>query len=859
MAGAGTLTLSGTTASTYTGATSANSGTLNVNYANAAGTLLAPTSTLTLGGGTIAFIGKSGAVTTQTLGNLSLTAGASTLTLTPVGGGSMALTLGNAWTRSAGAEVNITGAGTLTSSPSLTNSGTGGGTLNGGGGTIIGGYAVFAGTTFATVSGGNISGLTYTAGQTNQTSWASANQTYTSSTVVSATQTANSVSITGAATITLSGTNTITSGGILLSSTAGNFVSTITGGTLAGPNNGELILQSYDAAGSTANLVVNSAIGGGSNALTIAGPGKITVGGAVSLTAVGNTTSLYLNPTASAADSITGGIAFAGTSNIINFQSTSTGATTISGGTVALSGNLTINDLGVGTGGLTISAPITAAGNITVTGTGTSNIALSGAITFAGAATILDNLAVPVAGTPQTGVIGTLTIGGGAGTVTLGGATIFTNNAATLLTVSAPINAGNKAITINGNSVAGTLFSNTINSSGATITNSSTGIGSVTLGSFNLIAGTTTINQNSSTAALIVASPITGASGTTLAISNASTLAPVNTVNTIVNGLITFNGSGSIIVTNEARLAHRPPRSARRQRQHGGITVNSISPAPLSITVGGSGLGVTTVGASAAILAGANVTEAGAIVTVTAAANTFVAGQQVVISGVATPGYNGTFTIITATAGNFTYFDTPGLYSAAFFTLNNALAATAITLPTGANSPLNLADNNTNVFYTASGVPLFTVAGVINGSNGIVVGGSAITAVTGLNNYTGGTTINSGILQIVTNELPAMLGGNLGAIPVVATANNVTLNGGTLPGVRQRQPQRQPRLHRRQRRHRRGPGTQRRHRRAARPAAAYSRHDHLHFRRARHHAQFRGAGQRDRHRRRHAGQRHDVR
>ncbi len=223
----------------YTGNTTVNSGTLALTYSGSLVTLLNSNSNLVMGGGTLTLTsGASGAF--ETLNNLNVVNGASTITLSAAGGGTTNFTLaGNTWTPSNGATLlmNIPVNTTITSSPSLTNSGIGGSTINGGGGTIIGGWAAAsvstqdAGATgFATVStvtSGTItvlgiaaggSGPTYTVASTNPASLAAVAGTdviYLVGTAITTGGTVNSLRIGGAAAVALTSTTnniTITSG-----------------------------------------------------------------------------------------------------------------------------------------------------------------------------------------------------------------------------------------------------------------------------------------------------------------------------------------------------------------------------------------------------------------------------------------------------------------------------------------------------------------------------------------------------------------------------------------------------------------------------------------------------------------------
>ena len=135
--GLGTQTLSAL--NNYTGATTVGGGTLRLDFANLATptNLLNSASALTLAGGTLSVLGKSGAgvITSQTMGDVTLNTGTfSTIAPDPnnSGAGSTTLTLGNNWTRESGATLLIdyssasTGARLVATTGTVTGSGAAG-------------------------------------------------------------------------------------------------------------------------------------------------------------------------------------------------------------------------------------------------------------------------------------------------------------------------------------------------------------------------------------------------------------------------------------------------------------------------------------------------------------------------------------------------------------------------------------------------------------------------------------------------------------------------------------------------------------------------------------------------------------
>ena len=272
--GGGTLTL--TANNTYSGGTSLIAGTLALDFSNAIGAaasnIIAGGSALSMNGSTLTLKGSNVASTntSQTFGGLTLFAGAQTISLTAGSGGTTTLNLGSI-TRNVGGTMNFL----LSPNSVITTSAT---NTNG----ILGGYAVYGGNDWATISGGTVA--QYTA-YTNNT-WAAANNTtVTTSASIAANSTTNSLRFgaPGAFTLTLSGTNTIASGGLLVSSAVGNNLTQINGGSLTGANSADLIVYQNNTAN---GLTIGSSIvnNGGATSLTKSGPGLLTLTGTSTFT-----------------------------------------------------------------------------------------------------------------------------------------------------------------------------------------------------------------------------------------------------------------------------------------------------------------------------------------------------------------------------------------------------------------------------------------------------------------------------------------------------------------------------------------------------------------------------------------------
>jgi fibronectin-binding autotransporter adhesin len=281
--GTGTLKLNGSTASTYTGATSIRTGTLLLDFVNLASgvNLLDPASTLTLGGGTYSILGKSSGATLQTNGNLTLTANTgSGITLNNNGGAGTTLKTGN-WTRNGSTTllVDISAGGTL--AHGATAPGNANGILNPAYGTV----KDSTGAGFATVSGGNVvryTGATALADNSDNAtvnySYAADGTTFNWSNGITARQ-VNSLAI-----------DTTANGGMLDVGGAGNIVSNVSRGFLMTGGNNFTIQNGQLGAANTeviihvmgSGVLTNKAtIGGsGTGSLTKGGPGTLVLASA---------------------------------------------------------------------------------------------------------------------------------------------------------------------------------------------------------------------------------------------------------------------------------------------------------------------------------------------------------------------------------------------------------------------------------------------------------------------------------------------------------------------------------------------------------------------------------------------------
>ena len=290
--GTGTETL--TAANTYTGTTTVSGGNGGANLtggltldfsASSPATILSSSSALALGNSTFTVKGAASGTSSQTVNGLTLNTGASAIVLNSNGGSGTNLSLG-AITRSTGGTLAFTLPTTGNISTASANA-----NFTGGQQTILGGYAVVGGNTWA-VSGsgatpGNITGLaTYNPGFA-----AGTDVDVAAGTSTPAAMTVNSIrfNTVGVASVSTSGNLVVATGGILNTAAVAGNATSINNNTITSGNGQDLIVtQNNNNGGGT--LTIGSAIV--DNASTSIGLTKSGVGG---LTLTGANT--YTGPT----------------------------------------------------------------------------------------------------------------------------------------------------------------------------------------------------------------------------------------------------------------------------------------------------------------------------------------------------------------------------------------------------------------------------------------------------------------------------------------------------------------------------------------------------------------------------------
>ena len=497
--GAGAWTLSG--ANSFTGATVVNGGGLTLDYTTQNNAKLSATSSLTLAGAQINLTPNASADTTQTVLSTTLNAGSSSITVNNnVGSNNDTLNL-NTITRNTGSTLNIiygiTGTGIASATTNNTNTNS-----------ILGGWATLNGQDWAVNSTNGASGAITALGSYTSDTLAAGNNT--DITIAGANPANGAVSTNslrfnqlGAKTLALgTGAKTISSGGILITPNVGAFTTTISGSNLSAASGSDLIFQQYNTSGSlNVSAVIQTAAAGG---VVKAGPGVLVLSGANTFTGSVSINQGILSVGTVAASGTNSNL---GAGSVINLgDGSNLGTLLYTGATTSTNRNITL-----GTGGgavsvstaanvLTLSGVLSGGGNFSKIGDG--SLTLAGSNTITGSTAILDGTLTLDYTTNNNDKVyagGTLTLGGGALSLTANGAA---NSTQTVL--STLFSAGANTITLTKNAAANnaTLNLNSLtNTGGATVNfvtaGTGTGVASITTNTLNtngIIGGWATIN-----------------------------------------------------------------------------------------------------------------------------------------------------------------------------------------------------------------------------------------------------------------------------------------------------------------------------------------------------------------------------
>jgi filamentous hemagglutinin family protein len=548
--GAGTLTLSA--ANTYAGATTLTAGIMQLGNNSALGT-----GTLSLNGGTLQGDGTARTLTnTITHAAASTIAGTSDLTLNGAFNNTTSLTLTN----------NNSGLTTIGGAVALSNSATNR-TLT------------IAGTGNTTISGIISNGSTSTASALTKsgagTLTLSAANTYAGLTTVSAgTLTAGLDNALFSGGLTVSGTGTYDIGSY--SDTVGAVTVSSTSGGISGTT-GVLMGTSYALSNASGTATISAILGGAAVALTKSGAGTAilsgdnTYSGTTTLSAGTLRATTSANALGAGALSLGGGTLELANDTALNFgrNTTVTAATTIK------------SDLLTSGAGVTHTLGTLSQGTFALTGTAGNNVSSGtsgidfGATNFTGNPTF----------TPGTNFnfgFGALTDGGSARTITKNGlGNIIFNAAAASWATAADvltINLGSVLLAASNAFGTGTNTNVTVNSTTAGQT------ALLDLNGFNQSIGTLTLG---------------GASGTATSVSNVSTGAGTLTL----GGNVTFTNTGNPLAST---ISGKLDLGSATRTFTIGNSSNATEDVIISAIISGSAVGLTKAGAGTLTLSGDN-------------------------------------------------------------------------------------------------------------------------------------------------------------------------------------------------------------------------------------------------------------
>ncbi len=563
-------------------------------------------------------------------------------------------------------------------------------------------------------------------------------------------------------TLILSGTNTYSggttfSGGILSISSDNNLGNG--SGTLTF-NKGTLLSTAGFTSSRAVLLTDHGTIAVSGSPLTMSG----IVSGSGTLTKIGSGTLVL-----SGVNTYSGGTAFSGgrlsISADTNLGNTS-GSLTFNEGTLLTTADLTSSRTVLLTGNGTIevsAAPVSLLGVISgskaLTKTGHGTLVLSAANTYSGgtivSSGILQGTTTSLQGaiTNNSSVVFNQTSTGTYSGVMSGSGSLTTYNTKTLILSGANTYSGGTVVS------SGILQGTTTSLQGAINNNSSVVFNQTTTGTYSgVMSGSGSLTKHN-TGTLILSGSNTYSGGTTCS----GGILNISTDNNL------GNGSGTLTFNEGTLLTTAGFTSSRSVILTGNGTIEvSEDSLTLSGVVHGSGA-LTKTGTCTLVLSGANTYSGGTVVTAGILQGTTTSLQKAITNNssvIFDQTITGTYSGVMSGSGSLTKQNTGTTVLTGVNTYTGGTTVTAGVLQGTTTSLQGSIINNSSVIFdqTITG----TYSGIMSGSGSLIKQNIGTTVLTGVNTYTGGTTLSGGILSISADN-------NLGPIKGALTFNEGTL------------------------------------------------------------------------------------
>lgn len=530
------------------------------------------------------------------------------------------------------------------------------------------------------------------------------------------------------------------------------------------------------------NVLTGTGNAGLSHALAL--PNALTIGGTGTLTLSGVLSSVN-------------GFTKSGTGTLVlSAANTFNGAVTVNSGTLSLAN---VNALG-STSGVTINSGATLDINNVSLGTIPVTLNSGSSLSGTGTATLANNITLPTSFT--VGGPGSLTLSGilsGSNGVTLSGSGTVIFSGANTYTGATSINAGTLSLAnVNATSnitlgIGTTLDINNVSLSGVPLTLNSgttlTGTGVASLGSDLVLPSSFTVGGAGS---LTLSGVLSGANGITKTGTGTLVLSGANTY----DGTTTIS-AGTLRVTNATSLGSTVGGTSITSGAV--LEVNNTNIGAEALTINGSGISLSgaligvgtssyagniTMGSSSSVASSGDLTLSGVISGISTNILSKRGTGNVTLSGANT--YSGLTTVLTGTltAANSNALGSTSagttIASGATLNINNvSIGNEPITL-IGALTGSGTASLAGNVTISSTGnrevggTGTLTLSGVISGATRpLTKTGTGTVILSGVNTYTGTTTINAGTLKINADS-------GLGGAPGSATPGSIVFGGGTL-------------------------------------------------------------------------------